>query len=198
MCAARLKSTEEMRAGLLRLNAPRIPAALAVQLRVLASHERTRHLARANFAARVQNFKERVHLNFDNLMRPIALPLAGGILSALLLFGALVPKLVFRHDVSNEPPLSFTDPDGQVVNWTGDLPRLEPVGAATSSDENVLELTIDNEGRVADYIVRQGHLTPEMLSIIQFSRLTPAMFFGKPTWGKKLIVLPGQRRNVRG
>jgi hypothetical protein len=132
-------------------------------------------------------------------MRPVALPVAGGVLSALLLFGALVPTLIFRHEIGNESPLSFTDPDGMVVNWRpGEIPRLEPVDAVVSSDENVLELTIDEEGRVADYAVRQGQLTPEMLTFIQFSQFTPAMFFGKPTWGKKLVVFPRHTRNVRG
>lgn len=197
-CGTRMKSLGELRARLQRLKEPRIPRALAVQLRVLASHEHARRAARATWSARIASWRDGSWLNFENLMRPVALPVAGGVLSALLLFGALVPTLIFRHEFSNDSPLSFTDPDGMVVNWTGDTPRLEPVDAVVSSDENVLELTIDNEGRIADYAVRQGQLTPEMLTIIQFSRLTPAMFFGKPTWGKKLVVLPRQRRSARG
>jgi len=197
-CGARLKSLGELRAKLRRLEEPRIPGGLAVRLRVLASHERVRRMARTSWAARIASWKDGIRLNFENLMQPVALPVAGGVLSALLLFGALVPTLIFRHQIANDSPLSFTDPDGMVVNWTGDRPRLESVDAVVSSDENVLELTIDDEGRIADYAVRQGQLTPEMLTIIQFSQLTPAMFFGKPTWGKKLVVLPRHRRSARG
>jgi hypothetical protein len=197
-CGVRLKSLGELRARLQRLGEPRVPRALAVRLRVLASHEHARRVARATWSARIANWKDAMRLNFENLMRPVALPVAGGVLSARLLFGALVPTLIFRHEIANDSPLSFTDPDGMVVNWIGDIPRLEPVDAVVSSDENVLELTIDDEGRIADYALRQGQLTPEMLTIIQFSRLTPAMFFGKPTWGKKLVVLPRHRRSARG
>lgn len=197
-CGARLKSLGELRARLRRLEEPRIPKVLAVRLRVLASHEHARRAARATWSARIASWKDAIRLNFENLMRPVALPVAGGVLSALLLFGTLVPTLIFRHEIDNDSPLSFTDPDGMVVNWTGDRPRLESVDAVVSSDENVLELTIDDEGRIADYAVRQGQLTPEMLTIIQFSQLTPAMFFGKPTWGKKLVVLPRHHRSARG
>jgi anti-sigma factor RsiW len=198
-CGARLKSLGELRARLRRLEEPRIPRALSVRLRVLASHEHARRVARATWSARIAGWKDGIRLNFENLMRPVALPVAGGVLSALLLFGALIPTLIFRHQIGNESPLSFTDPDGTVVNWRpGEIPRLEPVDAVVSSDENVLELTIDEEGRIADYAVRQGQLTPEMLTFIQFSQFTPAMFFGKPTWGKKLVIFPRHRRSVRG
>jgi anti-sigma factor RsiW len=198
-CGARLKSLGDLRARLRRLEEPPIPRSLAVELRVLASHEHARRLARATWSARIASWSDAIRLNFENLMRPVALPVAGGVLSALLLFGALVPTLIFRHEIGNESPLSFTDPDGMVVNWRpGEIPRLEAVDAVVSSDENVLELTIDDEGRVADYAVRQGQLTPEMLTFIEFSQFTPAMFFGKPTWGKKLVIFPRHRLNVRG
>ncbi|MBV9506683.1 MAG: zf-HC2 domain-containing protein [Acidobacteriia bacterium] len=197
-CAARLKSTKELRAGLRQMEVPRVPAALAVQLQVLASHERSRRVSGTGFKGWLRHCGDRIRLSFDNLMRPLALPLAGGLLSAMLLFGVLVPTLSFRHEKTSEPPLSFTEPYGLVVNWTENLPRLEPVDAEVSSDDNVVELTIDDAGCVADYNVRQGQLTPEMLSIIKWSSFTPAMFFGRPTWGKKLIVIPQRRRNARG
>lgn len=205
-CSVRWKSMREIRARLGQLTAPRIPIRLSVQLRVLASHEHARRLARLDFRIRLRTWKETARLYFENLMRPVALPLAGGILSALLLFSALVPSLSFRHQVTNDPPLSFVDPRGywplgmtSAVNWVGEAPRLEPVDSVVSSDENVLELTIDDEGKVVDYSVRQGQLTPEMATIIQWSIFTPAMFFGRPTWGKTLVVLPGRRsRRTRG
>jgi hypothetical protein len=128
----------------------------------------------------------------------MALPLAGGLLSAILLFGALVPNLSFVYKVGGEPPLSINiEPDGKVVDWMGELPRLEPVTAITSSDENVVELTIDDRGNIADYSVLQGELTPAIQNIILFSRFTPAMFFYQPAWGKKLVIVP-RRRSVRG
>jgi hypothetical protein len=199
-CNARSKSVAEIRVRVRQLARPRVPIALTVQLRVLASHEHARRLARLNLSARLRTWKEAVRLHFENLMRPMALPVAGGVLSALLLFGALIPTLIFRHQVTNDPPLSFIDPHGYLVNLVdGDIPRLEPVDSVVSGDESVLELTIDDEGKVADYSVRQGQLTPEMMTIIQWSQFTPAMSFGRPIQGKMLVVLPGRHsRNTRG
>src|SRR5215469_16326891 len=98
-CGARLKSLRELRARLRRLEEPRIPRALAVRLRVLASHEHARRVSRATWSARIASWKAAIRLNFENLMRPVALPVAGGVLSALLLFGALVPTLISRHEI---------------------------------------------------------------------------------------------------
>jgi len=197
-CSARMKAYKSVRTELRKLDRPRIPAGLTVQLRVLASHERVRQLARANFPARVQYWADRVALGFDNLMRPVAVPIAGGLLSALLLFSVLVPNLSFRHDRSIEPPLSLSsDPDGRIVDWSGVVPRLESVNAVTTGDETVVELIIDEQGRVADYSVQQGQLTPAMQNIILFSKFTPAMFFYQPAWGKIRVVFPA-RRSARG
>ncbi len=197
-CSARLMSFENVRGELRKLDRPGIPAGLTVQLRVLASHERVRQLARANFPARLRYWADRVKLGCDNLMRPMALPVAGGFLSALLLFGALVPNLSFRHDRSIEPPLSLSsDPDGRIVGWSGAVPRLESVNAATEGDGTVVELIIDDQGNVADYSVRQGQLTPDVLNIILLSKFTPAMFFYQPAWGKIRVVFPA-RRSARG
>ena len=207
-CSARIKSMADLRARLQRLERPRVPAALAVELRVLASHERVRRLARASLPARLKHWHDTILLHFENLMRPVALPVAGGVVSALLLFGALIPTLIFRPQLTNDPPLAITAGPGdlhlelavtgrlgdKLVNWIGETPRLEPLDAMVSSDDNVVELTIDDKGRIADFQVLQGQLTPEVITLIQFSRLTPATFFGKPTWGKTLLVLPGHRR----
>lgn len=215
-CSAQLQALQDVRAALRQMNRVPVPGALALQLRVLASHERLRQLARANLPSRLRYWNDRIELWFDNLMRPVALPLAGGLLSALILFGMLVPNLSFRHNFRDDLQLSMSsDPGGRLVEslpadgsptwlWTRDSPRLESVSAlASASDglssasDTVLELTIDDTGRVADYSVSHGQLTPEMQDIIMFSRFTPATFQGKRTWGKMCVVFHRQR-NVRG
>lgn len=198
VCGTELKSLEALRASMRNLDRATVPARLSVELRVLASHERVRQLARASFSARLRYWAELARLKFDNLMKPMALPLAGGLLSALLLFGVLVPNLSVTYKVGGEPPLALrVDPDGKVVNWVGEQPRLLPVNAETSGDETVVELTIDNRGYVVDYTVLQGELTPDLQSIIMFSQFTPATFFYQPTWGKMLVTV-ARRRTARG
>jgi len=190
-CGARSKAAQTLRASLRRLDRAPIPATLAMQLRVLASHERVRQLARASYSTRILYWASRVRLQVDNLMRPFAVPVAGGVLSALLLFGVLVSNLSFRHTFTTEPPLSLSsDPDGRIVDWMGVLPRLEPVNSVVTGDATVVELTIDDHGRVADYEVRQGRLTPAIKDFILLSTFTPATFFYQRVWGKKLAVFP--------
>ena len=210
-CTARLQSMQSLRAALRLMGQAPVPAALATQLRVLASHERLRHASGSAFATRLRYWGERLDLLFQNMMRPMAVPLAGGLLSALLLFGMLVPKLVFHHDFSDDLQLSLaSDPEGHLVEslpgegspiwlWKGGSVRLEPVGDAveSGSDSTVLELTIDEYGRVASYSVNRGQLTPEMESLILFSRFTPASFFGKNTWGKVRVSF-SRLKHVRG
>ncbi|HEY1241518.1 MAG TPA: zf-HC2 domain-containing protein [Bryobacteraceae bacterium] len=212
-CSAHLYSLENVRAALQGLNHPPVPAALAIRLRVLASHERERQLARASFSARLRHWADSTSLLFDNLMRPLAVPFAGGILTALLLFGMLVPNLSFHHNFADDQQLWTTSaPGGRLVEslpgdgaptwfWTGNSPEpwLDSTTPVVSGDDTVLELTIDATGRVSDYSVSRGQLTPEMQSIILFSWFTPATQYGRPTSGKASIVFHARaRRHVRG
>lgn len=212
-CRAELQSMEHLRGALRTLARPKMPAGLAMQLRVLASHERSRRLSRASLPAFFRHCSDRAELLFDNLARPMALPFAGGVLSALLLFGMLVPSLSFRHNFNDDVQFSISsEPEGWLVEalpgaegpptsfWKRNYPepRMDSANAVGSTDETVLELTIDDTGRVADYSVSHGQLTPEMQSIILLSRFTPATFGGRSTWGKKRFVFFSRRRNVRG
>ena len=212
-CTAHLHSLEGVRAVLRGMKQPLVPAALATQLRVLASHERARQLAYASFSSRLRYWADCSSLLFDNLMRPLAVPFAGGILSALLLFGMLVPYLSFHHNFADDLQLSTSSPPGgRLVEslpgdgaptwfWTGSSPEpfLDSANAATSGDETVLQLVIDETGHVADYSVSRGQLTPEMQSIIMWSRFTPATLNGRSTWGKACVVFHSRaRRHVRG
>ena len=193
-CHARYRSLSSLRNALRAMNAPGMPDGLAERLRVLASHERQRLLLRVNLAARLRNWRDRVQLLFDNLMRPLALPFAGGLLlpSALVVFACIIQTPAFPYYAGGDVPLPMiaTDPDGQVVDWIGRAPQLLPVTEDVSSDAAAALLLIDPEGRVADYMVAHGEATREMKNFFLLSRFTPATSFGQPTWGYKLVLFP--------
>jgi len=195
-CNAEYESLRIQRAALRRLAASPVPAMLEGRLRVLASHERARQLVRINWAARVENWRELAALRLGNLMRPVALPVAGGLVSALLMFGLLIPSVTYAHRSTIEPPSPvFTDPDGQLVG-EGEFPKLErAIGPALNGTVVVL-LTIDDRGHVQDYTVTQGVITPEVQNLILFSHFTPATMFGKPTKGYVRVVF-GADADVR-
>lgn len=187
-CAARFESLQSVRAALRRLDRPAIPDPLQEKLRRDASYERVRQLSRASFTSRRQRWIARIELAFENMMRPAALPFAGGLLSAALAFGLLFPYLSFSHRFGSGPATQiFNMPDGVVVGTTGEPPRIEPADAASADYTTVLELTVDNFGRVTDYQVTRGQLTPDLKELIMFSNFTPATFFGRRTTAKVKI-----------
>lgn len=196
-CGAHLESVRDLRAALRTMDHAPIPAALSANLRVLASHERSRRLTRVTFAARVRNWQWRAKLAFDNLMRPFALPFAGGLLSALIAFGTLVPTLTFHHALADQS--LFTYPDGEVValgsngaylaQSVGDIPRIvRGDDSDIPENANVVDLVIDQNGHVSDWSLARGKLTPDLQSIILFSQFKPATYLGFPTWGRVKAV----------
>lgn len=187
-CSSRYEDLLSMRAALRHMAPPPIPEKLGARLRNAAAYERVRQLSRASSASRRQRWIAQIQLAFDNMMRPAALPFAGGVLSAALAFGLLVPNLSFAHHFGPGPATQiFNMPDGVVVGSVGEPPRIEPSDAGSSDYSTVLVLTVDNYGRVADYQVTRGQLTPDLKELIMFSTFTPATFFGRRTTAKVTI-----------
>jgi hypothetical protein len=195
-CSAHLESAERQRRVMRSMNRLAVPADLTARLRVIASHEHSRQMRRRNVAAFLKDRWSSIKLVFDNLMRPVALPAAGGSLSSLVLFAALVPVLSFPHNFPDSD-LS-TLPDGMMViegpagpymaSSVIGTPRIQQLSTDNPADANVVELTIDQRGRVTDYSVARGRLTPDLESIIMFSKFTPATVLGSPATGKVKAV----------
>jgi hypothetical protein len=187
-CNAEYESIRTQRSALRSLAAPPVPAMLQGRLQVLASHERARRLACITWAARFENWRGITRLKLGNLMRPVALPVAGGLVSALLMFAALIPSVTYAHFSTIEPPSPvFTDPDGQLVG-EGEFPKLERAIGPALNGKVIVLLTIDDRGHVQNYTVMQGAITPEVQNLILFSQFTPATMFGKPTWGQIRVI----------
>jgi anti-sigma factor RsiW len=198
-CGAHMQTLEDMRTALQELAAPSAPPALSARLRVLASHERSRQLSRINLSTRLQHWSEWLRLAFDNLMRPVAVPFTGGIASAMLVFSLLVPTLSFPHNYGYDvQPIDFTFPAGEVVGVAAtDGVRIEPVNGLVLPGEKAIDLVIDDQGQVRDYVVAHGDLTPDMINVILLSRFTPATYVGQPVWGPIRVVFPRHRHGVR-
>src|SRR4051794_22724275 len=84
-CDAHFEFMQNLHADLREMARPPVPARLTMQLRVMASHEYARRLTRASFSAFLQHCRGNMRLAFDNLMRPFAVPVTGGLFTALLL-----------------------------------------------------------------------------------------------------------------
>ena len=188
-CATHLAALETNRATMRRMAKASMPADLAARLSVLASHERERQLARVSLSERLRRIVAKIDLTVDNLMRPVALPITGGVLTTLLAFGLIMPSLSFSHpnggyDFTTAPqgslvanPWDMVDEDAQdfPVFFSPDQPKSDYV--------NIVNLTIDQSGRVSDWSIVRGQLTDEMKTIIILSRFEPATTFGLRTSG---------------
>jgi hypothetical protein len=200
-CCSRFESMESMRSGLRQMAQPTVPPELVAKLRVIASHECARQNSRKTPYTRVRNAVSTIRLVFDNLMRPFAVPVTGGVASAFVLFSLLVPSLSFPHSHSYEPPIAgadadvqWGDPQGDIIGLPKGHARLEVGSAEISGNEVSLTLLIDERGYVRDYYLSSGELTEEMKSLILLSQFTPATVSGQPTWGLKQVVFDHSRR----
>jgi len=191
-CAAYLRELSELRNGLKSLPPAAVPGRLRTQLQVLASRERARWNATKTLPLALHTLAVNTKLAVDNLMRPLALPLTGGLASALLLFALLVPTFGFRPSVRNDVPT--------VLYTAATLVEVSPLGI--SNDETVVELYVDAKGQATDYSVQQGKVSPEMqadLTKMMFcARFTPATWFGQPTNGRVLVSFRRINYVVRG
>ena len=191
-CQARWEEMARVRAAVRALPAKAAPASLDTALRVIASRERARVAARQGMFGTLAS---RMRQWADDLMRPLALPLAGGVVSAVLLFAILIPSFAFRP---------VTADAGIVVSTEPALKGRLPLGFDNDTADFVVEVVVDGQGRMADFAVLQGPSlanNPGLKRLIErkllFTEFTPATLFGVPTPGKMYISFQRQQINIK-
>lgn len=142
-CSTVFEQQRLVRSALQGLSPVKPPAHLRTALQVSASRERQ---AASNGAeSSLRRLWNRWLLRLDDSMRPITLPATGGLLSSIILFGALSFTIGTTTPVSNyEVPVLYAD------HWGANL---VPVQLRSSV---VLTLNLDGKGRITDYEVRDG------------------------------------------
>ena len=124
-------------------------------------------------------------------MRPIAVPAAGGLLSAVVLFGILMSGLAASGPgLNSDVPITYF-----ATTWVTDpsLRSPPPFGI----DENVVvEAFVDGRGAVYDFrVVRlpathpadHAKLKSELANVLLTASFDPATIWGQPVRGKMLI-----------
>jgi hypothetical protein len=193
-CSNYARDLSEMHSALRSLPSMVPPGRLITQLQVLASRERMRQLSRGTLTALLHFWAADVRLLFDNLMRPLAIPFAGGLVSALFLFAILAPALQFPHHTSKDVLLSGIFTQSQATFDT-----IPPFGF--SEDDVVVQLTLDRGGSVIDYSIPShvnSKLRNDIANMILFTKFLPATEFGMPISGKVLVLFRRDQIVVRG
>jgi hypothetical protein len=184
----------ELRRALKALPQRQPSADLTMRLRVLASRESTRRQGRVTWQKLARTWLSDFQVWADNLMRPLAIPTAGGFLSALLLFGVLAPQLGTRIVlVADDVPTA--------LYTTASIHSFKPLGF---NDVSILvEVTIDDAGRVVDYSIPDEQVTDRDLhrsieNYLLFTQFTPVRNFGQPVKAKVRISFQSSTIEVRG
>lgn len=176
-------SDETLRRLLAEIKPKAVPAEVSARIQVIASHERERVLRRNTWWDR---FSHRMNL----MLKPLAVPAAGGLLSSVLLFSALADTLNLRPYLTGDIPLG--------IYTQVSVDNLSPF--AGDGDDVMVEVTIDPSGRVSNYAIPNGKISERQLrqigSLILYSTFTPATAYGQPVSGKILVAF--HHINVRG
>jgi hypothetical protein len=188
-------SDSELNRTLRSLPARFPPPGLSTALRVLSSRE----AARRRFATgeRLAGLVERLRFSAGIMVRPLALPMAGGLFSAVVLFSmCVVPAYPLRvHDSFDVPTVLTTGPA---------VRGMVPIGVASGGDA-VVEITIDEHGRMVDYKVVSGAeilgdptLRRRLENTLLFTQFIPATAFGMPTTSTVRLSLSFSQVDVKG
>jgi|tagenome__1003787_1003787.scaffolds.fasta_scaffold20967362_2 hypothetical protein len=142
-CSTEFEQMRSVRANLRALPVTKSPAHLRAALQVAASRERQAIAEGAG--SRIRRAWNRWLFRLDDCMRPITLPATGGLLSSIILFGALSFTIGTTTRVSNyEVPIMYAD------HWGANLVPLQLRSSV------VLNLNLDGKGRITEYEVRDG------------------------------------------
>jgi hypothetical protein len=183
-CKLHRAEVRSLRTGLKSLPAMSVSPMLQTRLKVIASRERSRQALRRDLAARMKELKSRARLIFDNMLRPVAVPAAGGIMASFLCFGAIVDTLHVHPEWQNDIPV------GLFTSATMD--DVSPF--SVDGNDLIVQLTVDRDGIVSDFELPQGtSSTPEeqkeIANLVLYSSFTPATAFGQKVTGKILVSI---------
>ena len=211
-----LTDNRALRAALRGVRRSATPSGLTTSLRVLASRERRRAAERRSVSAFCQAWMERTRLMAHNLMQPLALPFAGGVFSAVVLFGAwVVPaypvlarggadvptNLSTSASVKLMAPIGMSNAD-MVVDVLNDEQFMIAPPVHTLSADVVVDVLIDDQGRMTEYSVVSGTLDARarrsLENMLMFTEFVPATAFGQPGVGRLRVWLNASRVEVKG
>lgn len=161
------------------------PADLATSIRVRLSPQ-TR-----------MSFWERWQVHLGNLMRPVALPAAGGLLTALILFGVLIPAVSFTRaaGADNDVPTVF-----------GTEPRIKMASPFPMDQDLLVEAWVDEQGKISSFevlnpasSVTETELRNQLSNVLLTMFFEPATAFGQPISGRMLLSFSRMSRvTIRG
>jgi len=173
------------------------PADLAMRIRVQASRKHSWWMG-------VSDFWARTRLISQNILKPLAFPATGGVLTAIAVFLFVTQGMLVGLPVSadaDDLPLNLVQP--------AELESLAPFPIAdiggtdghASGGALLLEATLDAQGQVVYYKILSGPTNAavqrQIDQVLLFSRFRPQSEFGRPMGGGRVLLNFSEIR-VRG
>ncbi len=180
--------------GMLPARVP--PASLQFALRSMAAREIARRRGGQGLVARFARWAEGYQFRLDGLMRPMALPLAGGLVSAILVFALFVPMFAVpgKSLIQDVPTMLYTE---ATVSSVPDFDMNE--------DEVLVDLVVDGQGRIVDYSephgqdwMRNAPLRRRLENALLFTNFTPSTMFGQPASTRVRLTIRRSQIDVKG
>jgi hypothetical protein len=172
-----------------RTEEPPEELAVSIRMAVLKAQQST---VRGAFA---DHCKHRLSLLLDHVIEPFWLPVTGGALVALIVFGFVFPTLGgalhFTHN-STDLPISLLQP-ARLQKLAGfPLPGLDDTTDSEESQGLLVEATVNEQGQAIAYRVIGSSLDAGTLrqldQVVFFSRFRPQLSFGRPTSSGRVIL----------
>lgn len=174
------------------------PADLAMRIRVRASQTRT-------LGGELRKLWSRAAVAFENVLRPVAIPATGGVLTALAAFALVVQNILVGVPLGgvapNDLPLNLVQPARLEKLAPFPISGVEDAKGQTDPNGLFVEATLNAQGQVVSYQILAGpsnSATQRQLDqVLLFSRFRPRLDFGRPTDGGRVLLNFSEVR-VRG
>lgn len=171
------------------------PSRLSAHLRVVASREAQRRRMWADPASVAAYLAGRFRLMMNNMMRPYAVPVTGGLLSAVVLFSMVLTSYPVIGEIQGDVPTPVSTEPGVVSSMAFGL----------GDEDIVVDVSIDEQGRVMEYSLpssqrwaRDPVLRRSLENTLLCTRFQPATRFGQPSSGRMRITVRRSQMDVRG
>ncbi|HKV05968.1 MAG TPA: zf-HC2 domain-containing protein [Candidatus Acidoferrales bacterium] len=174
------------------------PPGLALRIRLQASQERSPWDG-------VRRAWSRVVLVSQNILKPLAVPATGGVLTAVAVFVFVTQSMLMGMPIggvaTDDLPLNLVQPAQLESLAPFPVPDIGETDGRANSGPLLLEATLNAQGEVLFYKILSGPNTPvlqrQMDQLLLFSRFRPQLGFGRPMGGGRVLLSFSEVR-VRG
>jgi len=199
-CRAELERYRQLSRMVMAVCSQQPPQDLPVSIRVAVSKAR----AAGGMRGRLDRCRTRLELLVDHVLEPLLIPVTGGALVALVVFGIVFPILgggLPLRGAHPDMPTSLMQPARLQTLAGFSLSGLEDIAGSDESHGLLVEATVNAEGQAFEYRVigdaLDAGLRRQLDRVVLFSRFRPQLNFGRPTSGGR-VVLGFSRVLVRG